>query len=47
MVSRYSLGLFAYQQSLDISRARDDLGWAPRVAFAEGLDRVFDQGDAG
>lgn len=47
VVSRYGLGLFAYQQSLDISRARDGLGWAPQVAFAEGLDRVFGQGSTG
>lgn len=40
-VTRYGLGLFAYAQSLDISKARRMLGWAPKVSFADGLDRTF------
>ncbi|TRD15792.1 NAD-dependent epimerase/dehydratase family protein [Palleronia caenipelagi] len=40
-ITRYALGLFAYAQSLNISRAREELGWSPRVSFAEGLDRTF------
>lgn len=40
-VTRYGLALFAYAQSLDISRARRLLGWSPRISFAEGLDRTF------
>ncbi|QQA42092.1 NAD-dependent epimerase/dehydratase family protein [Pelagovum pacificum] len=40
-VTRYGLSLFAYRQSLDLSRARDRLGWQPKVSFAEGLDRTF------
>ena len=40
-VTRYVLGLFAFEQSLDISRARRELGWAPQVSFADGLERSF------
>lgn len=40
-VTRYGLGLFAYAQSLDISKARRVLGWAPKIVFEEGLDRTF------
>ena len=40
-VTRYGLGLFAFEQSLDITSARKGLGWAPKVSFADGLDRVF------
>lgn len=43
-VTRYGLGLFAYRQSLDTARARERLGWAPKVSFADGLDRVFSKG---
>ncbi|MFS4438934.1 NAD-dependent epimerase/dehydratase family protein [Paracoccaceae bacterium GXU_MW_L88] len=39
--TRYSLGLFAYQQSLNLDRARDFLGWTPSVRFEEGLARSF------
>ena len=45
VVTRYGLGLFAFKQSLDISRARDILGWMPQVRFADGLERVFDHGE--
>ena len=44
LVTRYALGLFAFEQSLDISKALDGLGWTPQVRFAEGLERVFDVG---
>lgn len=40
-VTRYGLGLFAYAQSLDISKAARMLGWTPKVSFEEGLDRTF------
>ncbi|MBN9221434.1 MAG: NAD(P)-dependent oxidoreductase [Mesorhizobium sp.] len=43
-VTRYGLGLFAYAQSLDISKAARVLGWAPKVAFENGLDRTFARG---
>ncbi|QKD04594.1 NAD-dependent epimerase/dehydratase family protein [Mesorhizobium loti] len=41
LVTRYGLGLFAYAQSLDISKAGRILGWTPKVSFEEGLDRTF------
>ncbi|AZO24736.1 NAD(P)-dependent oxidoreductase [Mesorhizobium sp. M1E.F.Ca.ET.045.02.1.1] len=40
-VTRYGLGLFAYGQSLDLSKARCVLGWVPKISFGEGLDRTF------
>ncbi|MEP6564856.1 MAG: NAD-dependent epimerase/dehydratase family protein, partial [Mesorhizobium sp.] len=43
-VTRYGLGLFAYAQSLDISKASRMLGWAPKVSFEDGLDRTFGAG---
>jgi nucleoside-diphosphate-sugar epimerase len=39
IVTRYSLGVLAYSQTLDIGRAKALLGWAPAVSFAEGLAR--------
>ncbi|WP_027057614.1 NAD-dependent epimerase/dehydratase family protein [Mesorhizobium loti] len=41
LATRYGLGLFAYAQSLDISKAGRILGWTPKVSFEEGLDRTF------
>lgn len=41
VVTRYGVGLFAFAQSLDISRARNELGWVPKTDFATGLDRTF------
>lgn len=41
MVTAYSVALLAYTQTLDISAARDELGWAPKVSFADGLARTF------
>lgn len=40
-ITAYSVGLFAYSQTLDISAARDVLGWTPRISIQEGLDRTF------
>ncbi|UCI06616.1 NAD-dependent epimerase/dehydratase family protein [Mesorhizobium sp. B1-1-8] len=39
--TRYGLGLFAYAQSLDLSKARRMLGWEPKISFEQGLDRTF------
>lgn len=36
----YTLGLFAYAQSLDISKAQNMLGWRPQITFSEGLRRT-------
>lgn len=40
-VTAYSVGLFAFRQTLDISRIARDLGWRPQVSFEEGLARTF------
>ena len=40
-VTVYSAGLFAYSQTLDISAAREALGWTPRTVFADGLAQTF------
>ncbi|RWD68289.1 NAD(P)-dependent oxidoreductase [Mesorhizobium sp.] len=40
-VTRYGLGLLAYAQSLDLSKAKRVLGWAPKISFEQGLDRTF------
>lgn len=37
LVTPYTLGLFAFRQSLDITKARQMLGWQPRIAFERGL----------
>lgn len=38
-VTRYSLALLAYSQTLDISAARRELGYEPKVSIDEGLRR--------
>lgn len=43
-ITRYALALFAYAQSLDISKADRVLGWRPRIGFEEGLERTFAKG---
>jgi nucleoside-diphosphate-sugar epimerase len=43
-ITRYSVGLFAFGQSLGITKAKDILGWRPQIDFAQGLDRTFDEG---
>ncbi|NEX47534.1 NAD-dependent epimerase/dehydratase family protein [Pseudotabrizicola algicola] len=43
-VTRYGVGLFAYTQTLDISRAGRELGWRPVVDFEDGLNRTFGGG---
>lgn len=40
VVTAYSLGVLAFSQTLDISRAKTLLGWQPRIGFAEGLGRL-------
>lgn len=37
----YGLGLFAYSQTLDISKAARMLGWRPAIPFEDGLRRTF------
>lgn len=38
MLTRYSVGVLARSQTLDISAAREELGYQPRVSIAEGLE---------
>jgi nucleoside-diphosphate-sugar epimerase len=40
-LTAYGVGVLAYSQTLNIERARRDLGFAPKVPFAEGLTRTF------
>ncbi|MCB9992840.1 MAG: NAD(P)-dependent oxidoreductase [Hyphomicrobiaceae bacterium] len=40
VATRYSLGIFAFSQTLDISRAKRLLNWTPAVSFEEGLGRL-------
>lgn len=40
IVTRYSLGVLAYSQTLDISRAASTIGWRPSIGFDEGLRRL-------
>lgn len=42
-ITAYSAGLFAYTQTLDITAARNHLGWQPRISFEEGLARTFER----
>jgi nucleoside-diphosphate-sugar epimerase len=39
-ITRYSAGLLAFSQTLDLTQARETLGYSPRVPFAEGLQRT-------
>jgi nucleoside-diphosphate-sugar epimerase len=39
-LTRYGVRLLALDATLDISAARHDLGYAPRVSLEEGLERV-------
>lgn len=41
-VTPYTLGLFAFRQSLDISKAQALLGWQPKVRFDTGLAMTLD-----
>ncbi|GLQ75026.1 NAD-dependent epimerase/dehydratase family protein [Vibrio penaeicida] len=38
-ITRYSAGLFHYHQTLDISRAKELLGYKPHVSIEEGIQR--------
>lgn len=40
-ITAYGAGLFAFSQTLDISAARETLGWRPGISFEEGLERTF------
>jgi len=38
-LTRYTAGLFAFDQTLDITRARTDLGYEPRISIKDGIAR--------
>lgn len=38
-LSRYGVGVLGFSQTLDISAARQQLGYAPRTSVADGIDR--------
>ncbi|MEM1236317.1 MAG: NAD(P)-dependent oxidoreductase [Pseudomonadota bacterium] len=40
-VTAYGLGIFAYSQTLDLSKIAARLGWHPQVGFEEGLARTY------
>ena len=41
-LTRYAVSLLAKSMTLDISAARRDLGYQPRISVDEGLDRFVD-----
>lgn len=40
-ITAYGAALFAFTQTLNIDAAKRQLGWSPRVSFADGLARTF------
>jgi nucleoside-diphosphate-sugar epimerase len=44
VITAYSLGILAFTQTLNISAARRDIGFQPRVRFELGLVRTFGGG---
>ncbi|MEJ8544272.1 NAD-dependent epimerase/dehydratase family protein [Brevibacillus borstelensis] len=38
MLTRYTVGVLAKSQTLDITKAREELGYEPRVSLREGID---------
>jgi nucleoside-diphosphate-sugar epimerase len=43
-ITRYGLGLLAFSQTLDVSAAKRDLGFAAAIGFEEGLRLTFGEG---
>jgi glyoxylase-like metal-dependent hydrolase (beta-lactamase superfamily II) len=39
-LTRYSVSILGYDKTYDISKAKRDLGYAPRIKMADGLDEV-------
>lgn len=40
-VTAYSVGLFAFSQTLDLTAAKEVLNWTPQIGFQEGLELTF------
>jgi nucleoside-diphosphate-sugar epimerase len=43
VLTRYMVGVLGYSQTLDISRAKEELGYAPAVSLADGISRSISQ----
>jgi 2-alkyl-3-oxoalkanoate reductase len=41
VLTRYTVGVLGKSQTLSIDRAKAELGWAPRVALADGIERTL------
>lgn len=41
-ITRYGVGILYYSQTLDITAARHELGYRPRVSIAEGIQQFAD-----
>jgi nucleoside-diphosphate-sugar epimerase/glyoxylase-like metal-dependent hydrolase (beta-lactamase superfamily II) len=44
-VTRYSVSILSYSKTYDISAARKDLGYEPKVPWKEGVERFLNAGD--
>ena len=44
-ITAYGLGIFAFSQTLDISKAKKLLDWTPKVTFEDGLQCTFNHAD--
>lgn len=45
MLTKYSIGFIAYNQTLDLKKSKEILGYVPKFTIAEGLDRYVKSKD--